>query len=185
MTAIVASVGTDHHPFPRMLDWITAAVDELGLDAAVQRGSTVDAGQDRHDRLTTFDYIGADALEQMMREARVVVCHGGPGTISLATRCGHRPIVIARDPLRGEHVDDHQQRYVRRLASEGLIDAPSRQDELIAMVAAAHERGPVGAGSSDPSADAVRRFAGLVDDLLAGTLPARPWRGRFLLRRTP
>ena len=117
MIRLVGSVGTDHHPFPRFLEWVSVAVERLGVEAFVQRGATPDRAG-----LETVDYLPAEELQAAMERADVVVCHGGPGTIAGAIRCGHRPIVIARDPLQGEHVDDHQQRYTRKLGDEGTID---------------------------------------------------------------
>jgi UDP-N-acetylglucosamine transferase subunit ALG13 len=177
--SVVGSVGTDHHPFPRFLEWMAAARHELGIDVFVQRGATPE-----HADVDSVDYLPAAELEQRMAVADAVVCHGGPGTMSLAQRCGHRPIVIARDPSLGEHVDDHQMRYTAQLRSEGLIDTPASVDELIELIRSArrHE------SSDEHSAEIARaaaRFGELVEALVAGTLPRRRWRERLLFRRTP
>ena len=179
MTYVVGSVGTDHHPFPRLLSWISLAQRELGFEAVVQRGATP-----RQPPLETVEFIAALDLEAMMTQADVVVCHGGPGTISLAMRCGHRPIVIARDPALGEHVDDHQQRYTRRLAAEGLIDLPANAQALLELIAdaPAHaDRVHIPYQTSVESAD---RFSDLVTQLVTGVLPRRRLRQRILLRRS-
>jgi UDP-N-acetylglucosamine transferase subunit ALG13 len=176
VTRVVGSVGTDHHPYERMLDWLTAAKAALDLDVFVQRGATPG-----RDTIETVDYTSADQLATLMQEADVVVCHGGPGTISLAIRCGHRPIVMARDPSRGEHVDDHQMRYVARLAAEGSIDSVTTLDQLIELLRHGRERTAV---HDDSAADeAVERFGELVRQLLDGTLPKRTLRQRIVLRR--
>lgn len=174
---VVATVGTDHHPYARMLDWMVAAREQLGLDVIVQRGATPAC-----DGIETVDYVGADELAALMREADAVVCHGGPGTISLARRSGHRPIVMARDPALGEHVDDHQMRYVAKLASEGGIDAVTSLHDLLDLLSS--PRPCAGEGGRDDSPDlAVSAFERLVDQLLAGTLPKRSLRQRIVLRR--
>jgi UDP-N-acetylglucosamine transferase subunit ALG13 len=178
VTAIVGTVGTDHHPFPRFLDWVDAAHRALGFDALVQRGATPP-----HPGLETVEFTGALDLEAMVATADVVVCHGGPGTISLAQRCGHRPIVIARDPALGEHVDDHQQRYARRLAAEGSIELPQDITEFVTVVSAlatAPRRARRPACSPTEAAD---RFGALVAQLVEGALPRRRIRERVLLRR--
>jgi UDP-N-acetylglucosamine transferase subunit ALG13 len=61
-------------------------------------------------------------LREMVRRARVVVTHGGPGAIMLALAGGHRPIVVPREPRYGEHVDDHQVRFVSWLAQHRDIE---------------------------------------------------------------
>ena len=164
MIRVVVSVGTDHHPFERMLDWFELAADRLELDILVQRGATADRST-----IETVDYLSADELLQLMRSADAVVCHGGPGTISLAKRSGHRPIVIARDPTLGEHVDDHQQRYIAKLAVEGSIDSVGSVDELVTLLSA--PRPASDHDSSDSTALAVSKFGEFVDQLLAGCAP--------------
>jgi UDP-N-acetylglucosamine transferase subunit ALG13 len=178
VTRVIVSVGTDHHPFERMLDWAEVAQQRLDLDVLVQRGAT--AGRAG---LESVDYVTADELAQLMGAADAVVCHGGPGTISLAQRSGHRPIVVARDPALGEHVDDHQQRYTAKLAIDDVIDRARSVDELIELLSAPR---PVSAqiGRDETTAQAVAEFAALVEQLLDGTLPKRKWRDRIVVRRT-
>lgn len=182
---LVGSVGTDHHPFPRFLEWVAAAAQQTDIDALVQRGATAPlAGLD------TVDYMPAEELFDRMQAADVVVCHGGPGTISAAIRCGHVPIVIARDPSLGEHVDDHQQRYTRMLHDSGTVELPSTLDEFVALVRTARPRDAVAIASNAEAAAAdiarsALHFGELVDALLAGRAPRRRWRDRVLIRRVP
>ncbi len=68
-------------------------------------------------------YIGRQDLEGALRDARMVVCHGGAGIISSALAAGRRPIVIPRRAALGEHVDDHQYQLTRKLADDGLVVA--------------------------------------------------------------
>lgn len=181
---VVGSVGTDHHPFPRFLEWTAAAQTQLGFEALVQRGYT-----DAIPGLESVEFMTADELEARMTQADVVLCHGGPGTMSLAIRCGHRPIVIARDPQRGEHVDDHQQRYTARLAAEGSIDLAQSEACLLELIQQASVRprttqvgAPVEANEIEQS---VRRFGELMQQLEDGRLPHRRWRDRLLIKRVP
>ena len=46
------------------------------------------------------DYLLEGELKSRMDAASAVVCHGGPGTIALARRCGHVPIVVPRSGAR-------------------------------------------------------------------------------------
>lgn len=185
MIRLVGSVGTDHHRFPRFLVWIKAAQDQLGVEAFVQRGAT-----DALAGLDTVGFVPADDLVHLMEGADVVVCHGGPGTIATAIRCGHLPIVIARDPTQGEHVDDHQQRYTRKLRDAGTIAMPDDLAEFLELVRAARPRdAAVAASNADAAAAEITKsalhFGRLVDDLLAGRSTRRKWRDRVLVRRVP
>lgn len=177
MTLIVVSVGTDHHRFDRLLEWVAAAADRTGAEAVAQAGWTPAL-----DGIECFDFVPGDELADLMRGADVVVCHGGPGTIALARSVGHRPIVVPRDPALREHVDDHQRRFSEALAAEDVIDCAASLDELVSLVA--NPRPRLDEGVDATSHNAVRQFSALVEDLNAGRLPARSWRNRFVFRRT-
>src|SRR5439155_1579181 len=74
-------------------------------------------------------FLEYDHIEKLMREAAAVVCHGGTGSVMLARSLGKRPIVVPREHARGEHVDDHQVVFVRRMAARGEIVAAFGRDE--------------------------------------------------------
>ena len=59
--------------------------------------------------------VAPRVLRALIREARVVVCHAGPASLHDCWESGVRPVVIPRSPRRGEHVDDHQERFAARL----------------------------------------------------------------------
>lgn len=162
---LLAVVGTDIHPFPRMV----RAVDRwtsthLGrVTSFVQYGYSAPPTYARGEA-----FLAHDELEKRLVEADVVVCHGGPSTISEARRIGFRPIVFPRRVEYGEHVDDHQNLFVRRLAEDGLVHRVGTEDEV--------ERA-LDAGLANPSTmrvedadrsiteESVHRFGALVDGL--------------------
>ncbi len=118
MTAlVVALTGTDHHPFERMVDWIDAAAARReDVRFVIQHGAT------RPPRVAEgSDFFAHDRLVALLSEASVVVCHGGPGTIMDAREAGHVPLCIPRDPLLGEHVDGHQQRFASLAGGSGVV----------------------------------------------------------------
>lgn len=178
MTLIVVSVGTDHHRFDRILDWSEDAQRTTGARFVVQRGATPP-----RTGLDSFEYLPSDELEALMRSADAVVCHGGPGTISLARGTGHRPIVVPRNPALGEHVDDHQVRYTARLAAEGKVDMACEQSEFLTLLADPRPR--IALPGDDDAAPAVEAFAAIANQVLAGEIPHRNWRDRFVVRRIP
>ena len=99
---ILVTTGTNEQPFDRLVR--AAAELAEGEDAFVQYG----ASREPHGRGEWVDFLDFDVLAERMREARVVVCHAGVGSIMLARRCGHRPVVMPRRFELGEAVDDHQ-----------------------------------------------------------------------------
>ena len=112
---LVASLGTDTHPFQRLVDWLDAmAVAHPDAEVVVQHGhSAAPVVALGHDFLPHADLL------ELMHAANVVVSHGGPGTIMDAHRCGRVPVVVPRDPQLGEHVDGHQLRFAQTIAQGG------------------------------------------------------------------
>ncbi len=165
---VVALVGTDHHPFDRLVHWVDAWAGARPARVVVQHGSARPPEHAEGVRL-----LPVDELEELLRGATAVVCHGGPGTIAAVRAAGVLPIVIARDPGRGEHVDGHQQRFVAAAARAGEIvsieDEAGLAEALDAAVAdpAAQRIDPVRVDVAPVAA----RFGALVDDLVAEPMP--------------
>ena len=71
---VVVSVGTDHHPFDRLVGW----VDEWsrvnpGVRVLVQRGSSREPAH-----CPSLDLLPYEKLCELFARAVVVVVHGGP-----------------------------------------------------------------------------------------------------------
>lgn len=114
---VVVSVGTDHHPFDRLVQWIDRwAQHHLNVDVVIQYGSAAPPGHAR-----SVPYLSHTDLVANITAAAVVVSHGGPATIAEAWRAGMIPLVIPRDSGFGEHVDNHQMTFVGVLASRGQV----------------------------------------------------------------
>lgn len=175
---LFVSAGTDHHPFHRLVAWVD---DWLERRAGGPLTCVIQGGTSRPSRLAEFhDYLRYHDMQAAMRDAAAVVCHGGPGTIMEARALAQVPIVVPRQSRLGEHVDDHQVAFARRLASVGEIHLPwteSDLHELLDLVlvepSAFRSRSTVGGDAST----AIRRFGELVDSLVDS--PERAgWRRR-------
>lgn len=114
---ILVVVGTDVHPFERLLDWAGRYAAEHDVPCVMQFGSS--SPRELPGSAAFFDHA---TLGERLRQASVVVCHGGPATITEARSAGHVPIVVPRDPTLGEHVDDHQQRFAARMGAAGMVE---------------------------------------------------------------
>jgi len=161
---VVALVGTDHHPFDRLVGWVDAwAAGARDARVVVQHGSARPPAHAEGVRV-----LPPEELSDLLSRATAVVCHGGPGTIAAVRAAGLLPIVVARDPSLGEHVDDHQIRFVRAADRAGEIRAVASDAALAAALdEAVAEPGTVriAPGSRDVAAT-VERFGRLVDDLV-------------------
>jgi UDP-N-acetylglucosamine transferase subunit ALG13 len=127
---ILVTVGTHEQPFDRLVE--AAAAIEGDEHLVVQYGTSKVA----HGRGEWIDFMSFDELAEQARRARVVVSHAGVGSIVLARRYGHRPIIMPRRPHLGEHVDEHQMQLTRRLAQAGIVTVVEDAEQLAAAVEA-------------------------------------------------
>lgn len=160
------TVGTDHHPFDRLIDWVDSWIASNGkrdVRCLVQAGSGTPP---RHSSWRR--YLGNDEMQLAIREASAVVCHGGPGTIMSCRSLGVVPIVVPRRKALGEAVDDHQVRFARKLAERGEALLVERRHELWRMLdRAVEDRAAFRSPVRGPRAElAVTRFEALVNDLM-------------------
>jgi UDP-N-acetylglucosamine transferase subunit ALG13 len=113
--------------------------------------------------------IGVDVVETLpfedmqarLREADIVVCHGGTGSLITALREGCRVVVMPRLASRGEHYDDHQSDITKAFAARGLVAIANDKDELALALQTVRARPPVMA-TTDPA-----RLIEFLDGLLA------------------
>lgn len=104
---IVVSVGTDHHKFNRLIDWIDRSLENWVLGEPPR--CLVQHGASREPRVADgVDRLPRDELLARYRAADVVVVQGGPGSILDAREVGRVPLVVARLPELKEVVDSHQ-----------------------------------------------------------------------------
>jgi UDP-N-acetylglucosamine transferase subunit ALG13 len=174
---VFATVGTDHHPFDRLVGWIdrwAASHAAAGVAVLVQTGTSARPRWAQGRR-----YLGQDEMAAAIAEAAAVVTHGGPGTIMLCCNLGKRPIVVPRLSALGEHVDDHQVLFSRRLAVTRRVEVAESEEALVARLDAALERAPQPprAPGDDHVAQAVRRFGELVAELFPGSPAGSPHGG--------
>jgi len=162
---LLVTVGTDHHPFDRLVRWAGAWLDGHPgrLRCLMQTGTSAPPAGGAEWQA----YLEYDALQEAMASAAAVVCHGGPGTILGARHMGAVPIVVPRQHRLGEHVDDHQVAFSRRLAADGdeihLAETGADLHRLLDRAAGPGDRATGGA---------VRAFERLVDGLV-GERPGR------------
>ncbi|GAB3592718.1 hypothetical protein GCM10027446_13850 [Angustibacter peucedani] len=184
MPTVLVTLGTDHHPFQRLVDWVDQlATDHPELDVVVQHGRTAAPRVAQ-----AVEQVTQAELRARMRAADVVVAQGGPGGIVDARESGRRPVVVPRRPELGEIVDGHQITFARHLHQQGLVQLAETAQELEAAVLGAL-RDPetwVVPPTTSPTPATARAVAEAVDQLLhrpRRRLPERLLGRRRLSRR--
>jgi len=135
---IFVTVGNATQPFPRLLH----AVEELARagcwgseEVFIQSGNNP-AFRPLYCRHRPF--LNMEEFVTYINEARVVVSHGGCGTLLHAVRAKKCPVVMPRIKEYREHINDHQLQLVRALANERKVIPVYKPEELESAVARAN-----------------------------------------------
>lgn len=161
---IVVTVGTDHHRFDRLVHWTDRwAAAHPEADVFVQHGTSV-----APEVATGTPLVDPADLHARVDAATAVVTHGGLSSIMETRAAGFLPIVVARDPGAGEHVDGHQQAFTAHQDRLGRIALVRTEDDFSAALDRALAEPSafrLPPGAADVSA-AVEEVGALVEDLL-------------------
>ena len=133
---VVVTVGTDHHPFDRLVGWIDRwAAANPDVPVLLQLGTTPPPAP--RPSVEAVAMIGYDDLVAAMAGADVVVAQGGPAAIMDARSVGRKPVAVPRRGTLGEHVDDHQVRFTAWMDERGLVSLATDEQALVALLDAA------------------------------------------------
>ena len=162
---ILVTVGTDHHPFDRLVGWVDRWVKSHSDDVrcVIQYGTSYPPEQ-----AEGTEYLAPATFQEHLATAAAVVCHGGPSTIMEVRGAGILPIVVPRDPTYGEHVDGHQVTFAAHLAKHSRIRFPQDEDELVMTLdrALTHPDEFRVTSGADPDVANVATFSELIDGLI-------------------
>jgi UDP-N-acetylglucosamine transferase subunit ALG13 len=166
---VFVTVGTDHHPYDRLMNWTDEWLEAGGAERAhvfVQYGTSAPPKI-----AYARDYLPHPQMQAAIAKATAVVCHGGPSTIMEMRYKGLVPIVAPRNSALGEHVDDHQIRFARRIAQLGTIRLVETREDLFGLLDLAIASPAAFRATNDNTeiAASVHRFEELVDELLRAT----------------
>ena len=98
----------------KKMDEIAGMIDE---EVVMQIGKT----QYKPKNAKYFDFIDSDQVAEFTSKARIIVCHGGAGTIISALEEGKQVIAVPRLKRYNETLDDHQKELIEVLANAGKI----------------------------------------------------------------
>lgn len=125
---IFVTVGSQKFQFNRLLQHIDNLVD----NGVIQEEVFAQTGfSDYRPRNYSFkDFIDRDELTQKIRDSRIIITHGGTGSIMGAVKEEQKVIAVPRLRRYGEHVDDHQEQIIKQLIEEHIIMGVNRLEEI-------------------------------------------------------
>jgi UDP-N-acetylglucosamine transferase subunit ALG13 len=127
-------------PFERLVAAVVS-LKQRGIveeEVIVQRGVGAPAPAD----VASFETAPFQDMLEIMHRARIVVCHGGTGSLITALREGCHVIAMPRRFADSEHYDDHQNEITRAFEARGLIQIAHTEPQLLAALRRLNERTP-------------------------------------------
>lgn len=117
MTLVI--LGTQDKTFERLLKAVEKQIKlgNLKGDVIVQAGSTKYESK----CMKIFDYISMEKFDEYIKEADLVIAHGGVGTILSSVRKNKKVIAVPRLSKYKEHENDHQLEIVSEFTKRGYI----------------------------------------------------------------
>lgn len=111
---IFVTVGTHEQPFDRLVK----AVDKLKEDGVIIEDVIIQTGFSTYEpqHCEWHRLIPYQQMIKNVKEARIVITHGGPASFIMPLQIGKIPIVVPRQHQFNEHVNDHQMDFARNVA---------------------------------------------------------------------
>lgn len=126
---IFVTVGTHEQPFNRLIEYI----DNLKKTGVISEEVVIQTGFITYEPKYCMwsKLLPYKEMEQNVREAHIVITHGGPASFIMPLQIGKTPIVVPRQYQYGEHVNDHQVEFVKAVSERmGTILPVFDIDEL-------------------------------------------------------
>ena len=161
---IIVTVGTHEQPFDRLVGYMDRWAGSHDEEVIIQSGySTIEPKNCKWQQ-----FYRQDEMDRFIRDARIVITHGGPCCYNEVIHIGKVPIVVPRSHKLGEHVDDHQieigREFKRRVNNiiliediEDLGDAIEHYDEIV--------KGMINNECPSHNAEFCKELSGIVDRL--------------------
>ena len=126
---ILVTLGTQDKQFYRLLDGIQKAIDEgyIKEKVIVQAGYSKDY---KTNDMEIFDLISMDEMDKLMKKCRILITHGGVGSIISGLKYDKKVIAIARLKKYGEHTNDHQLQIIDNFSNAGYILKLENVDDI-------------------------------------------------------
>ncbi len=110
---IFVTVGTHEQQFNRLIK----EIDDLVKKGVVKDRVIIQYGYCTYEPkfCECQRFFSFDEMSNLINEADIVLCHGGPATFMSVLNKGKIPIVVPRQNFFGEHINNHQLDFVREV----------------------------------------------------------------------
>lgn len=134
---------------------LVESVAELKASGAIEEDVIIQTGiggyAPQAPGIEVVETLPFDRVQEILRDADIVVCHGGTGSLITALRQGCRVVAMPRLVEKGEHYDNHQAEITEAFAARGLIEVAHSTADLTAALATVRVKTPKLA-TTDPQA---------------------------------
>ena len=125
---ILVLLGTQNNSFHRLLEEIQKNIDNGNIKekVVVQAGYTKFESKD----MTIYNQLPKEQLQELIKEADLIITHGGVGSIISSITNGKKVIAVPRLQKYKEHVNDHQLDIINSFNESGYIIGIHGVEEL-------------------------------------------------------
>ena len=108
---IFVTVGTHEQPFNRLL----MEVDKLVTESVIKERVIMQTGFSTYipKNGEYYDFLSLQEMEEYIKEARIIITHGGPASFIAPLQVKKVPIVVPRQLKFNEHINNHQVDFVK------------------------------------------------------------------------
>jgi len=128
---IFLTIGTTKFSFDRLIKILDESLMGLGYKEKliIQGGNST--YKSKYHNSQFFKEISFGKMVKLLKEARIVITHGGPATVFLALKYSrNKPLIIPRMAKYREHVNDHQLIFAKHLLRKKIVPAIINQNNL-------------------------------------------------------
>lgn len=131
---IFVTVGTHEQQFNRLIK----EVDQLKAVGSIEDEVVMQIGYSTYEPkyCVWSKLVSYQKMTEYIRDARIIITHGGPASFIMPLQNGKVPIVVPRQKKYHEHVNNHQVEFCRAVAQEKkniiLVEAIEELKSVIA-----------------------------------------------------
>jgi UDP-N-acetylglucosamine transferase subunit ALG13 len=124
------TTGNGVQSFSRLLDEIKRIAPQLPQPVIVQHGKTAFSA----DGIQSFDLVDLPTFQKLLNDCKVLITHGGAGSVFGALKIGKKPVVVPRMKKFDEIIDNHQITFAEELQRQGKVVAVHDVSQLLVAV---------------------------------------------------